>query len=217
MKFSLIASFLSATAIVTAKPVSLNSTATADLTPTAAADKPNTTGVPQSSQTLYPSLQVRFKSKDPKTLAKNTKTGHLLSNPNEQVHTAVYFNLPEAQAAGKTCRFVFRLSQDDWAIGPGNSPAQFDIYRSDGCLNEGYSWEHRLSPAIHAGTVTPKKGQEAVWTSIDMRAYPTEAYMGSSPDFPCKSDEYSFEMVAAPGSNIGWTSGRGSGLSLVIV
>ncbi|KAH7374770.1 hypothetical protein B0T11DRAFT_292561 [Plectosphaerella cucumerina] len=209
MKFSLVTFLLSTTAIVAAKPVSLNSTTTTD--------KPTATGVPQAAQTLYPSLQVRFKSKEPNTLARHTNTGHLLSNPNEEVHTAVLFEVSEAQVAGKTCRFVFRLSQDDWAIGPGNSPAQFDIYRWGGCLNDDYAWSTRPAPVIHSGTVTPKKGQEAVWSSIDMRAWPSEPYLGSSPDFPCQSGELSFEMVATPGSNIGWTNGRGGGLSLVVV
>ncbi|OAK99694.1 hypothetical protein IQ06DRAFT_294124 [Phaeosphaeriaceae sp. SRC1lsM3a] len=179
----------------------------------------NTAPAPFSQTTIaYPDLQVRWKSKDPATKGRNTNTGHLLNSPNEQVHTAVYFNLgKQPNIAGKTCKLAFHLSQNDWAINLlGNAPPMFDLYRLDGCLNEGYSWTDKLARGAHAGILTPKKGTAAWWQSVDMSADTTFPAMKAAPTFPCDSGEYSFEMIGRPGANIGWTTGSGSGLRIEI-
>jgi hypothetical protein len=168
--------------------------------------------------TAYPDLQVRWKSKEPATQARNTNTGHLLTSRNEQVHTAVYFNLgKQPEIAGKTCKLVFRLSENDWAINQlGNAPPVFDIYRLNGCLNEGYSWNNKLARGAHAGILTPKKGSAAAWQSVDMLADTMDPIMSAAPTFPCQAGEYSFEMIGRPGANIGWTNGIRSGLRVEI-
>ncbi|KAJ9655040.1 hypothetical protein H2201_008892 [Coniosporium apollinis] len=181
----------------------------------------NITGLHSASptETIYPSLQVRWKSKEPTKLASNDRIGHLLSNlgtPGEQVHTAVYFTIsPEQAGRDKTCKLVFRLSVDDWAIGSsaGYSPV-FDIFRLNGCLNDKYSWNNRVPRGAYAGSATPVKGGAAAWQSADMSTDTMVPYMGASPTFTCAAGEYSFEMIARPGVNIGWTTGSGSGLSI---
>ncbi|EON68820.1 hypothetical protein W97_08078 [Coniosporium apollinis CBS 100218] len=115
------------------------------------------------TETIAPSLQVRWKSRDGSKFASNDRGGHLLNNPNEKVHTAVYFNLSSEQARlGKTCRLVFRLSMDDWAISQSPvTPPQFDLYRLNGCLNDKYSWNNKVLRGAHAGILTPVKGAAA--------------------------------------------------------
>lgn len=76
-----------------------------------------------------------------------------------------------------------------------------------------------------AGILTAKKGRwddkigaPADWESVDMSGGVdvTEPAMGAAPTWSCQPGEYSFEMVARPGVNIGWSSGRGSGLSIEV-
>lgn len=130
----------------------------------------------------------------------------------------MYFNLgKQPNIAGKTCKLVFHLSQNDWAINQlGNASPVFDLYRLDGCLNEGYSWNEKLARGAHAGVLTPKKGSAAEWQGVDMSADKTDPVMGAAPTFPCRAGEYSFEMIGRPGANIGWTTGSGSGLRIEI-
>jgi hypothetical protein len=177
----------------------------------------NATQVSSSSptQTIQPGLQVRWKSKEPNRFGVNERVGHLLSNPNEQVHTAVYFNLSEEQARGKTCKLVFRLSSDDWIVTPNpGAQAAFYIYRLNGCLNERYTWSNKVTRGVPAGVLYPVKGGAASWQGVDMSADTMLPHMGAAPSWSCQAGEYSFELIARPGSNIGWTSGRGSGLTI---
>ena len=44
----------------------------------------------------------------------------------------------------------------------------------------------------------------------------TEPHMGAAPTFSCVPGEYSFEMVARPGVNVGWDAKMGSGLSIEV-
>ncbi|CAI4217670.1 unnamed protein product [Parascedosporium putredinis] len=169
-----------------------------------------------AAQIIRPTLQVRWKSKEPSTFAGNTPTGHILNAPNEQVVTAVYFPFVDPAIVGKTCRLAFRLSQDDWIVGPQNQPVVFDVYRLASCLNDKYSWGNRIPRTTHIGVLTPTKGQQAAWEGVDMSGDTTLPVMGSAPEFPCALGEYSFELVARPGTNIGWNSARGSGLTIEI-
>jgi hypothetical protein len=74
-----------------------------------------------------------------------------------------------------------------------------------------------------AGILTAKKGEwddkipaAADWQGVDLSEAvdQTEPKMGAAPTWSCQPGEYSFEMVARPGVNVGWTSGKGSGLSI---
>ena len=201
----LISSLLAATAL--AAPAAVMPRNTTITTPSTGA-----------TQTLYPSLQVRWRSQDPNTRAKHTNRGHLLSKPNEQVHTAVYFALSDPSLKGKTCKLVFRLTNDDWIVpGTAGLPAMFDIYRLNGCLNEGYSWGNRIPRGLIIGELVPKKGSAAEWLGAgDWEQDKMEPKMGSAPVWPCELGEYSFEMVAHPGDNIGWESGRKNGLMIEV-
>lgn len=89
----------------------------------------------------------------------------------------------------------------------------------------GYSWINPVPRGALAGVLTAKKGKwddtvgaPAAWASVDMSEIvdTTEPKMGAAPTWSCQPGEYSFEMVARPGINVGWTSGSGSGLSIEI-
>ena len=165
-----------------------------------------------TTQTIHPDLQVRYSSKTPKVEAKHSNSGHLLNSQWEQVTTAVHFTVPDS-AVGKSCRLVFRMTGDD---GIDGNPAM-DVYKLSGCLNGGYTYETRLSRDVAVGHIKAVKGQESEWPSVDMsgESKQTEILIGSAPHFACQPGEYSFEMAALPGGNIGWTSTRG-GLSIEI-
>ncbi|OCK94666.1 uncharacterized protein K441DRAFT_677232 [Cenococcum geophilum 1.58] len=199
MKSSVIASYFLFVASVLAAP-----TATQQLTARNATEV--TQHLSSPTQTVFPSLQVRWKSKEPGKLAKNDRIGHLLTTPSEEVHTAVYFNLPQ-EAYGKTCKLVFRQSINDGVVNIADSsaPAMFDIYRLNGCLNEGYSFNTSLPRGVKAGILTAHKGGLADWQSVDMRGDYTYPKMGAAPTFSCQAGgEYSFEMIAHSGVNLGW-------------
>jgi len=166
-----------------------------------------------TTQTLYPDLQVRWSSKTPTEQGKHNARGHLLNSEWEQVSTAVHFRMPD-EAAGKSCRLVFRMTADDTIVG---DPA-LDVFKLAGCLNDDYTYESRVPREVAVGYLKAVKGQKSEWPSVDMSGeagYP-HAVMGSAPNFPCTAGmEYSFEMVAHRGGNIGWTAPR-SGLSIEI-
>ena len=174
----------------------------------------STATVYSTTQTLYPDLQVRWSSKTPTTQGKHNTRGHLLNSEWEQVSTAVHFLMPQ-EAAGKSCRLVFRLTADDAIVG---NPA-LDVYKLAGCLNDDYTFENRVPREVAVGHLTAVKGQESEWPTVDMSGeagYPVDPVMGSAPHFPCRAGmEYSFELAAQRGGNIGWTSPRG-GLSIEI-
>ena len=209
MKFQLFTTILSFVAAVTAAPAPHASIIEARQVTNSSAPNPPT-------KTVYPSLQVRWKSKEPNTFGSNTQVGHILNNPNEQVVTSVYFAFTQAEADGKTCRLTFHLSEDDWIVGPQGQPAVFDVYRLQSCLNEKYTWNGRIPRTAQIGILTPAKGREAAWQSVDMSGDATLPEMGSAPTFPCAQGEYSFELVARPGVNIGWNKARGSGLAIEV-
>ncbi|KAH7086453.1 hypothetical protein FB567DRAFT_603485 [Paraphoma chrysanthemicola] len=183
----------------------------------------NSTAPASSSQTttVYPNLQVQWRSTLPTRKGSNTNAGRLLTSPFERIHTAVNIQLGPQQIPDnverKQCKLVFHLSQNDWAVNQlGNAPPKFDIYRLDGCLNEAYSWATPLARGAQIGTLTPKKGGAAEWQSVDMRADTIHPPMGAAPTFACERGEYSFEMIAHSGANFGWSSGSGSGLRIEI-
>jgi hypothetical protein len=175
-----------------------------------------------TTETVYPSLQARYSSKAPEKYGGNERTGHLLNTANEEVITSVYFQITQEQAKG-TCKLVFRLSADDW-ISPQYpaTTSAFDIYRLNGCLNDKYTYKNRVERGILAGVLTPKKGEikkessMAYWQGVDMSMDTHDPKMYAAPTFTCQPGEYSFEMVARPGVNVGWNTGKGSGLSIEI-
>jgi hypothetical protein len=163
------------------------------------------------TQTLYPDVQVRWSSKTPDVQGKHNVRGHLLNSEWEQVSTAVHFSMP-ASAAGKSCRLVFRMTADDALVGTPD----FDVYKLQGCLNDDYTYANRVPREMAVGHLTAVKGRASEWASVDMSGEVAEPLMGSAPNFPCRAGaEYSFEMAARRGGNIGWTSPRG-GLSIEI-
>lgn len=165
--------------------------------------------------TVLPDLQVRWKSNagDARP-AKNDWMDHVMNDPHEEVHTAVHSYVPQ-KYKGLTCNLRFRLSQDDWIVDSGyNSaePAKFDIYHLNGCLNEAYTWQNKLTRGIKAGVIAPTQGDMADWESVGMTAdNETEPSMPAAHTFICSPDEFS------PGANIGWNDARkGGGLSIEV-
>jgi hypothetical protein len=184
-------------------------------TPTLIARNATRVETSSATTTIQPGLQGLWQSKNPTAFGSNTERGHVLDNPTEQVNTVVYFKLSPEEAQGKTCKLVFHLSSDDWAVTPTpGAPPAFDIYRLEACVNDKYSWGSRVPRGASIGTLYPVKGGETVWQHVDMAGDKTEPHMEAAPIFTCQPGEYSFELVAHPGSNIGWTSGRGSGLTM---
>lgn len=172
----------------------------------------NTTTSSGSSATgtILPDVQVRWSSKTPDAHPISSSNGHLLDSPSELVYTAVHFNGP---STAKTCKLVFELSNNDWAMSSSSVAPKFDIYRLQGCLNDDYTWSNQLAAGAHAGVLTPVKGAPADWEKVDMSGDLQEPEMGSAPIFSCGPGEYSFVMVARTGANIGW-SGKNSGLRM---
>jgi hypothetical protein len=209
MKAAFITSLLAFASTALAAPAPINATPTLITREATQVERRSPT------TTIQPGLQGLWQSKNPAAFGSNTPRGHVLNNPTEQVNTVVYFNLTPEQARGKTCKLNFHLSIDDWAVTPTpGAPAAFDIYRLEACVNDKYSWGNRVPRGASIGTLYPVKGGETVWQHVDMSEDKTLPYMGAAPTFTCQAGEYSFELVAHPGSNIGWTSGRGSGLTL---
>ncbi|KAK3395062.1 hypothetical protein B0H63DRAFT_556158 [Podospora didyma] len=166
-----------------------NSTTSTNLTQTGTT---TTSSSPYSvTQTVLPSLQVKWDSKHPDAPGRDSTYGHLLTTPSERVDTAVSFVLTEEQAAGKTCKLVFRLGQNDWAVpSPSGGDAKLSVYRVNAnCLNDDYTWNNRPPVGALAGIITPAKGKDGEWEKVDMSADTWEPKMGAAPIWSCSAGD----------------------------